>query len=114
MSCISWNCHGLGNAATIKELREVAKKFAPTVLCVLETQVHKARVEEKTNAINLVGRSAIQITLNDCGAPGATFSSSLSEGARKTSHLHRQLHAIRAYDCWTVAVYSPGMGGRST
>jgi exonuclease III len=35
----------LGNAATVKELREFAKQFASTVLCVLETQVHKARVE---------------------------------------------------------------------
>jgi exonuclease III len=45
MSCLSWNCHGLGNAATFKKLRDLAKKFAPSVLCVLETQVHKARVE---------------------------------------------------------------------
>jgi len=29
----------------VKELREMAKKYAPSVLCVLETQVHKSRVE---------------------------------------------------------------------
>ena len=45
MSCFSWNCRGLGNAATVKELRDFAKSVAPSVLCVLETQVHKARVE---------------------------------------------------------------------
>jgi len=45
MSCLSWNCRGLGNAATIKELRELAKDVAPLVVCVLETQVHKTRVE---------------------------------------------------------------------
>ena len=45
MSCITWNYRGLDNAATVKELREIAKKFAPTVLCVVETQVHKAWVE---------------------------------------------------------------------
>lgn len=28
---------GLGNVATVKELRESAKKFVPAVLCVLET-----------------------------------------------------------------------------
>ena len=38
MSYITWNCRGLGNAATVKELREIAKKFAPTVLCVVETK----------------------------------------------------------------------------
>ncbi|KAG2581337.1 hypothetical protein PVAP13_6KG025505 [Panicum virgatum] len=45
MSCLSWNCRGLGNGATVKELRDLTKSVAPTVLCVLETQVHKTRVE---------------------------------------------------------------------
>ena len=45
MSCLSWNCRGLGNAATVGELRNLAKKYAPTVLCVLETQIHKSRME---------------------------------------------------------------------
>ena len=45
MSCLSWNCRGLGNGVIVKELRDLAKKFAPTVLCVLETQVPKTRVE---------------------------------------------------------------------
>ena len=45
MSCLSWKCRGLGNTATVKELRDLAKQVALTVLCVLETQVHKARVE---------------------------------------------------------------------
>ena len=45
MSCLSWNCRGLGNGTTVKELRDLAKHFAPSVLCVLETQVHRARVE---------------------------------------------------------------------
>jgi hypothetical protein len=45
MSCLSWNCRRLGSAATVKELRELAKKVAPIVLCVLETQVRRAQVE---------------------------------------------------------------------
>ena len=45
MSCLSWNYHRLGNAATVKELHELMKKVAPTVLCAVETQVHRARVE---------------------------------------------------------------------
>ena len=45
MSCLSWNCRGLGNAATVGELRNLVKKYAPTVLCVLETQIHKSQVE---------------------------------------------------------------------
>jgi exonuclease III len=45
MSCLSWNCRGLGNAATVKVLHDLAKTVAPTVLCFLDTQVHRARVE---------------------------------------------------------------------
>jgi exonuclease III len=45
MSCATWNCRGLDNATTVKELRDFAKSFAPSVLCVLETQVHRTRVE---------------------------------------------------------------------
>ena len=49
----------------MRELRELAKKFAPTVLCVLETQVNKARVEglrhtlgyDKAFAVSSSGRS---------------------------------------------------------
>ena len=71
MSCITWNYRGLGNAATVKELREIAKKFAPTVLCVIETQVNKARVEglkgtlgyDNAFAVSSSGRSEILLAL---------------------------------------------------
>jgi exonuclease III len=35
----------------VKELRDLAKKVAPIVLCVLETQVHKTRVEGLKNTL---------------------------------------------------------------
>lgn len=40
MSCISWNYRVLGNPSTVKELRDLAKNFSLSILCVLETQVH--------------------------------------------------------------------------
>jgi hypothetical protein len=51
MSCLSWNCHGLGSAATVKELRDLARRVSLTVLCVLKIQVHKARVENLKNTL---------------------------------------------------------------
>jgi exonuclease III len=65
MSCFGWNCRGLGNAATVKELRMFAKDVAPSVLCVLETQIHKSTVEglkctlgfDNAFAISSTGRS---------------------------------------------------------
>jgi hypothetical protein len=29
MSCLNWNCRGLGNTATVKELRDLMKQFTP-------------------------------------------------------------------------------------
>jgi hypothetical protein len=43
MSTYLLNCHGLGNIATVRELRDFACELAPSILCVVETQVHKSR-----------------------------------------------------------------------
>ena len=45
MSIICWNCRGAGNAATVRELCEITMKFAPSILCIVETQINKTRVE---------------------------------------------------------------------
>ena len=64
MSCLSWNCRGLGNAATVKELREFAKSATPTVLCVLETQVHKSWVEGLKKTLGY--DNAFAVSSNGC------------------------------------------------
>ena len=51
MSCSTWNCRGIGNPATVKELRDFARSFVPSVLCIVETQVHKTRVEGLTRTL---------------------------------------------------------------
>lgn len=45
MSLFSWNCRGVGNDVTVWELRKFARKFAPTVLGIGQTQISKDRVE---------------------------------------------------------------------
>ena len=45
MSTLCCNCRGASNAATVQELRDFAKKFAPTLLCIVETQLEGSRVE---------------------------------------------------------------------
>ena len=49
MSFLGWNCCGAGKPATVRELRDLMRQFAPSVLCILETQIEGRRVE------NLVG-----------------------------------------------------------
>ena len=65
MSTFLWNCRSLGNAATVSELRNFVREFAPSILCVVETQVHKSRVEclagtlgyDNVFAVSSTGRS---------------------------------------------------------
>ena len=51
MNLLCWNCRGAGKAATIRELRDLAKQFAPTVLCIVETQIERTRVESLAGTI---------------------------------------------------------------
>jgi hypothetical protein len=44
MSCASFSCR-VGTATTVKELRDFAREFAASILYVLDTQVHRKRVE---------------------------------------------------------------------
>ena len=65
MSALCWNCRGAGKPAAVRQLREFARKFAPTVLGVVETHIDGARVEdlestlgyENSYAISSQGRS---------------------------------------------------------
>ncbi|TVU49586.1 hypothetical protein EJB05_00900, partial [Eragrostis curvula] len=65
MKTLSWNCCGIGNPATVKELRDLAKDYAPSVLFIMETQIDKYRVEnlrytlgfDNSFAVNSDGRS---------------------------------------------------------
>ena len=55
----------MGNAAIVQELHEFTRKFAPTLLCIVETQIEGARVEslassigfDKSYAVDSNGRS---------------------------------------------------------
>lgn len=45
MNILCWNCRGLGDPAIVRELCNIARDCAPTVLCVVETQIAKDRME---------------------------------------------------------------------
>ena len=51
MSIVSWNCRGAGKAATVRELRDIAKEFAPTLICIVEMQIDRTRVESLAGSI---------------------------------------------------------------
>lgn len=55
MSTLCWNCHGLGDPATVHELRDLARVWAPSILCVVETQIAKYRVEGLAGSLGYDG-----------------------------------------------------------
>ena len=64
MNVLSW-IRGLGNPATVREVRDLATKFTLAMLCLVETQIQNTRVEilassfgyNKSFAVSSSGRS---------------------------------------------------------
>jgi hypothetical protein len=65
MSVLGMNCRSLGGSAEVRELRDLAKCYTLSIVFVVETQLHKTRVEslsrtlrfDKAFAISSSGRS---------------------------------------------------------
>ena len=51
MNLLCWNCRRIGNAKTIQELRKLVRKFAPKVLCLVETQIGREQAENLANTL---------------------------------------------------------------
>jgi exonuclease III len=51
MSVLSLNCQGLGMDSTVREIRNLVRQHAPTVLCVVETQLHRDRVNNLASTL---------------------------------------------------------------
>jgi len=45
MSIFSWNCRGLGNPRTIRDLFRLVKEMHPDLICLMETKLQSARLE---------------------------------------------------------------------
>ena len=45
MSCLAWNCRGLGNLRTSRELVEITQANDPSVVFLAETLTDDARLE---------------------------------------------------------------------
>ena len=46
MSCLAWNCRGLGNLCTVRELGDLIRAKNPSVVFLAETWADEARLKE--------------------------------------------------------------------
>ena len=59
MSCLSWNCRGLGNPEAVRELRNIVKQEVPALLFVMKTKIRAKRVEDLCYQLGVAGCFAV-------------------------------------------------------
>ena len=59
MSCLAWNCHGLGNLRTRRELVEIIRTKDPAVVFLVEALTDDARIEVVQRSIGFDHRWVI-------------------------------------------------------
>ena len=46
------NCRGAGKPTTVRELRDLTRQLAPSIVCIVETQIEGSRVENMVGSLN--------------------------------------------------------------
>lgn len=46
MSCLSWNCRGLGNLATVQVLQRLIRCKVPSIIFLMETKLTKSEMDK--------------------------------------------------------------------
>ena len=59
MSALRLNCRDAVKAAIVRELLDFVMKFAPTLLCIVETQIKGDRVESLASSLGYDNAYAI-------------------------------------------------------
>ncbi|PNT77188.1 hypothetical protein BRADI_1g58881v3 [Brachypodium distachyon] len=59
MKTLCWKCRGIGDPATARELRDLVKECMPSVLCLVETQLSKQRVEGLASTLDFDSAFAV-------------------------------------------------------
>lgn len=59
MRTMCWNCRMIGNLMTVCELRDLMEVCAPSILCLVETQLAKDRVEGLAGSLGFSSRFVV-------------------------------------------------------
>ena len=55
MNCISWNCRGLGNPETVRELHHLVRVEAPTLVFLSKTKIEGNKVADMRARLGFEG-----------------------------------------------------------
>jgi len=87
MKTLSWNCRGIGNPTTVRELRDLAKDYAPSVLFIMETQINKYRVENLRFSLGFDSSFAVSSSGRN-GGLGLFWKNDVDISIKKYSNYH--------------------------
>lgn len=106
MNYICWNYRGAGKASTVRELRDLAKNYAPALLCILETRIGKTRVESLAASIGFDNAYAID-SVGRSGGIGLFWNNSIKINILGYSDYHVDVEVLDpGWDPWRMtAVY---------
>ncbi|KAL0410933.1 UNVERIFIED_CONTAM: hypothetical protein Slati_3683000 [Sesamum latifolium] len=55
MTCLVWNCQGLGGSWTIRHLSDLVKRYNPPLVFLVETKCHSKKIESVKRRLNMYG-----------------------------------------------------------
>ena len=87
MSLLCWNCRGAGKPATVKELRDMTRQYAPSILCILETQIEGSRVENLSSTLGF-NKSYVVSSRGRSGGLGIFWNDSIKVEVSGYSEYH--------------------------
>lgn len=91
MKIISWNCRRIGNPTIVKELRDLAKDYTPSVLFIMETHIDKYRVENLCYTLGFDASYAVSSS-GRSGGLGLFWKNDVTVTFQKFSNYH--IHTI--------------------
>lgn len=59
MRNLCWNCCGIGDPSTARELHKLIRECAPSLVCLVKTQLTKKRVEGLASLLGFDGGIAV-------------------------------------------------------
>ena len=120
MSCVIWNCRGLGNQLAVQELVELVQAKAPSVVFLAETLADEARLDyvkdrirfDKKNFVQRINKGGGLVLFWKSGTKVDVVSSSLnhidatinknSEGAWRFTGFYGEPETHRRHESWDL------------
>jgi exonuclease III len=106
MSLFSVNCRRVGNALTVRELKDFVVKFYPSILCIQETQISRTRVEALASTFGFDNAFAVD-TDGRSGGLGIYWNNDISIDVLGYSQYHIDVSVSRIGEipCRHTSVY---------